>query len=114
MKTPSISLGADIGGTFTDVAMTLAGRLYSAKVLTDHTAPEQSILDAVSIVTKQAGIGFGDLGMIIHGTTLATNALIERNGARTALCPRDRRLRSPAGSYRPLRAARYSTRSPTG
>lgn len=85
MTNPGISLGADIGGTFTDVAMTLAGRLYSAKVLTDHTAPEQSILDAISIVTRQAGIGFGDLGMVIHGTTLATNALIERNGARTAL-----------------------------
>jgi N-methylhydantoinase A len=85
MNNHGISLGADIGGTFTDVAMTLADTLFSAKVLTDHTAPEQSILDAISIVTKQAGIGFDDLGMIIHGTTLATNALIERNGARTAL-----------------------------
>ncbi len=80
----AIRLGADIGGTFTDVALECRGRLYSAKVLTDYSAPEQAILDGIAIVTRQAAIAPGDLELVIHGTTLATNALIERRGARTA------------------------------
>jgi len=85
MSTQDIRLGADIGGTFTDVALDLRGQIYSAKVLTNYTAPEQAILDGIKTVTQQAGIGFADLGIVIHGTTLATNALIERRGAKTAL-----------------------------
>ncbi len=86
MKTgDDIRLGADIGGTFTDIALDLRGTLYSAKVLTTYMAPEQAILDGIAIVTEQAGIDVSEIGMIIHGTTLATNALIERRGARTAL-----------------------------
>lgn len=80
-----IRLGADIGGTFTDVALDLRGTLYSAKVLTNYAAPEQAILDGIATVTKEAGIAPSEIDLIIHGTTLATNALIERRGARTAL-----------------------------
>jgi N-methylhydantoinase A len=79
-----IRLGADIGGTFTDIALDYDGKLFSTKVLTNYAAPEQAILDGMAIVTEQAGIGFGGLENIIHGTTLATNALIERRGAKTA------------------------------
>ena len=79
-----IRLGADIGGTFTDIALECRGALYSTKVLTNYAAPEQAILDGIAVVLDQAGIGLGDLDIIIHGTTLATNALIERRGARTA------------------------------
>ncbi|MGB0901316.1 hydantoinase/oxoprolinase family protein [Halocynthiibacter sp.] len=85
MTTQDIRLGADIGGTFTDVALDMRGQIFSTKVLTNYTAPEQAILDGIQIVSKQAGIGFEDLDIIIHGTTLATNALIERRGAKTAL-----------------------------
>ena len=85
MTTQDIRLGADIGGTFTDIALDMRGQIFSTKVLTNYTAPEQAILDGIAIVTEQAGIGFGDLDIIIHGTTLATNALIERRGAKTAL-----------------------------
>ena len=85
MTTQDIRLGADIGGTFTDVALDVRGEIFSAKVLTNYTAPEQAILDGIAIVTEQAGVGFGDLDIVIHGTTLATNALIERRGAKTAL-----------------------------
>lgn len=85
MTTREIRLGADIGGTFTDVALDLRGQLFSTKVLTNYTAPEQAILDGIEIVTKQAGIVFSDLDIVIHGTTLATNSLIERRGAKTAL-----------------------------
>ena len=85
MSAGGIRLGADIGGTFTDIALDLRGEIHSTKVLTNYEAPEQAILDGIEIVTKAAGIGFADLEIIIHGTTLATNALIERRGARTAL-----------------------------
>lgn len=84
-STQDIRLGADIGGTFTDIAVEVGGRLYSTKVLTTYAAPEQAILDGIGIVTAEAGITAADIDIVIHGTTLATNALIERRGARTAL-----------------------------
>lgn len=79
-----IRIGADIGGTFTDIALSVGESIYSAKVLTDQQAPENAVLDGVFKVTQQAGISLSDLDSIIHGTTLATNALIERRGAKTA------------------------------
>ena len=82
--TRQIRLGADIGGTFTDVALELDGVLHSTKVLTTYAAPEQAILDGMDLVLAEAGIGYGDLDILIHGTTLATNALIERRGAKVA------------------------------
>src|SRR5215471_8041726 len=78
-------LGVDIGGTFTDVALDSGGQRYTAKVLTTPAAPERGVLDAIRAVLAQARIEPATLGIIIHGTTLATNALIERKGARTAL-----------------------------
>jgi len=82
--TPSIRLGADIGGTFTDIALDVHGTLHSTKVLTNYSAPEQAILDGIALVCQQANIVPEDIQQIIHGTTLATNALIERRGVRTA------------------------------
>ncbi len=79
-----IRLGADIGGTFTDIVLDMHGRLFSTKLLTSYAAPEQPILDGIEIVARDAGIRPRDIGLVIHGTTLATNALIERRGARTA------------------------------
>jgi N-methylhydantoinase A len=79
-----VRLGVDIGGTFTDVAMEVGRQLHSIKVLTTYAAPEQAILDGVQRVVRDAGIAMADIDLIIHGTTLATNALIERKGAKTA------------------------------
>ena len=79
-----VRLGADIGGTFTDVVLEVDGKIHSTKALTTHAAPEQAILDGVAMVTKAAGVTPADLDIVIHGATLATNALIERRGARTA------------------------------
>lgn len=79
-----IRLGADIGGTFTDIALECRGRMFSTKVLTNYAAPEQAILDGIDVVLAEAGITLADLDIVIHGTTLATNALIERRGAKTA------------------------------
>ncbi|WP_374644347.1 hydantoinase/oxoprolinase family protein [Tabrizicola sp.] len=82
--TPQIRLGADIGGTFTDIALDVRGQMHSTKVLTNYAAPEQAILDGIDLVLAEAGLAYSDLDIVIHGTTLATNALIERRGARTA------------------------------
>ena len=82
---PAIRLGVDIGGTFTDVALEVGNRRFTAKGLTTPRAPEEGVLAILSAVIAEAGIAPGAINLIIHGTTLATNALIERKGARTAL-----------------------------
>ena len=78
-------LAADIGGTFTDVVLEYAGKRRSAKVLTTPRAPEEGMLAGIAQVLAEAALRPADVGVLIHGTTLATNALIERKGARTAL-----------------------------
>ncbi len=78
-------LGVDIGGTFTDVVLEHDDGWQSAKVLTSYAAPEDAILEGMRRVCEAAGIGPDAITQIIHGTTLATNALIERRGAKTAL-----------------------------
>jgi N-methylhydantoinase A len=78
-------LGVDIGGTFTDVALELGERRWSAKILTTPDAPERAVIEVIRRVLAEAGLGPADLSIIIHGTTLATNAIIERKGAKTAL-----------------------------
>ena len=80
-----IKLGVDIGGTFTDAVVEVDGALHSAKVLTTYSAPEDAILEGLHLVCAKAGIVPSDITHVIHGTTLATNALIERRGAKTAL-----------------------------
>jgi N-methylhydantoinase A len=80
----SVRVGADIGGTFTDVVLECGEEQYSAKVLTDYAEPGQAIIDGLLKVTRIAGIGIEEIDQFIHGTTLATNALIERRGASTA------------------------------
>ncbi len=82
-------LAADIGGTFTDIALEVVGGgapvLHTTKVLTTADAPADAVLDGVRSVLHEASVVPGDVEVFIHGTTLATNALIERRGARTAL-----------------------------
>ena len=84
-KGRQVRVGADIGGTFTDIVLEIGSELHSTKLLTTHGAPEQAIVEGVAQVLKQAGIAARAIDSLIHGTTLATNALIERRGARTAL-----------------------------
>ena len=79
-----VRVGADIGGTFTDVVLEAGPHLYSTKVLTNYNEPEQAIIDGLIKITDKAGIGIQYVDQLIHGTTLATNALIERRGAKTA------------------------------
>ncbi len=79
-------IGVDVGGTFTDVALERAdGTFASVKVLTTHQRPEEGILAGVSSLADRERVPMDKITQIIHGTTLATNALIERRGAKTAL-----------------------------
>jgi N-methylhydantoinase A len=78
-------LAIDIGGTFTDLALEHAGGLATAKVLTTPSAPEAGVMTGVETILAAAGLKPSDIELLIHGTTLATNAIIERKGARTAL-----------------------------
>jgi N-methylhydantoinase A len=83
--TPASKLAADIGGTFTDIVLDTPVRRFTAKVLTTPRAPEVGVIEGTRGVLAEAGQRFADIGLFIHGTTLATNAIIERRGARTAL-----------------------------
>jgi N-methylhydantoinase A len=76
-------LAADIGGTFTDVVLESPAGRDSAKVLTT-ASPEVGVLDGVRRVLAAVGLPPSEVSVFVHGTTLATNALIERKGARTA------------------------------
>ncbi|MEM1384198.1 MAG: hydantoinase/oxoprolinase family protein [Pseudomonadota bacterium] len=84
MRPTEIRVGVDIGGTFTDVALQHPGGHATCKVLTNYDQPEQAILDGIERAADQAGIAIDSISQVIHGTTLVTNALIERRGAKTA------------------------------
>ena len=78
-------LAADVGGTFTDIAVEFDGRLATIKVLTTPRAPEEGVLAGIARALAETGLAPDAFELVIHGTTLATNALIERKGAKTAL-----------------------------
>ncbi len=82
---PEARLAIDIGGTFTDVVLELDGRHVTAKVLTTPRAPELGVMAGFEKVRALSGVDPAQIRLVIHGTTLATNALIERRGAKTAL-----------------------------
>ena len=81
----SARLAVDIGGTFTDLAIEHAGQRTTIKVLTTPAAPEQGVMEGVRAILFASGLAAADISILVHGTTLATNAVIERKGARTAL-----------------------------
>jgi N-methylhydantoinase A len=82
-------LAVDIGGTFTDLALEHAGERTTAKVLTTPDAPERGVMAGMKLILSRTGLTPADIALVIHGTTLATNAVIERKGARTALVTTD-------------------------
>ena len=92
--TEATRLAVDIGGTFTDVVLEIGdplagGRRLTRKVLTTPRAPEAAVMDGTRAILADAGRGFADIDVFMHGTTLATNAIIERTGAKTALIATD-------------------------
>ncbi|MGI9522546.1 MAG: hydantoinase/oxoprolinase N-terminal domain-containing protein, partial [Hyphomicrobiaceae bacterium] len=82
-----LAIGVDIGGTFTDVVIVneRTRSIHSAKVLTTPEQPEEAVLSAVREILLRSGASAVAIRTLVHGTTLATNAIIERKGARTAL-----------------------------
>lgn len=80
-------IGADIGGTFTDLFLISddGTKFQIGKVLTTPDNPDEAVVAGVGQVLAESNTGAQDVSHIVHGTTLFTNALIERKGARTAL-----------------------------
>jgi len=88
-KRRAARLAVDIGGTFTDIVLLSGEQRWVGKLLTTPKAPEVAVIEGARGVLEAAGLGFADIGLFVHGTTLATNAIIERKGARTALIATD-------------------------
>lgn len=84
--TPALRLATDIGGTFTDTVIVDKNDVViaSTKTLTTHDNPADGAMQGTKRALQAAQAGIGDIGGFIHGTTLATNALIEKRGARVA------------------------------
>ncbi|HEY8612760.1 MAG TPA: hydantoinase/oxoprolinase family protein, partial [Roseomonas sp.] len=80
-----VKLAIDIGGTFTDLVLDCDGQRITKKVLTTPDRPERAALEGMRLILQDGGLKFSDVGVLVHGTTLATNAILERRGARTAL-----------------------------
>ncbi len=80
-----LRLAVDIGGTFTDIVLAGEAQWHTHKLLTTHTNPASAVLEGVRHILALAKVKSSSVAVVLHGTTLATNALIERKGARTVL-----------------------------
>src|SRR3954453_2625715 len=76
-------LGVDVGGTFTDAVLAVGGRVVTAKAPTTPDDQSEGVLNAVEAVLEKAGEAASGVEAFAHGTTAATNALLEGKGART-------------------------------
>ncbi|MFQ5973828.1 MAG: hydantoinase/oxoprolinase N-terminal domain-containing protein, partial [Alphaproteobacteria bacterium] len=83
----SYRLGIDIGGTFTDFALLSErdGRMVIHKQLTTPADPSRSVLTGIPVLLDKAGVRIDQVHTAVHGTTLVTNAVIERRGAATGI-----------------------------
>jgi N-methylhydantoinase A len=82
----NLAVAVDIGGTFTDVALVDgAGRSWRAKTPSIPSDPSEAFLNGIRLALQQAGASAADLDQVLHGTTVATNMILEGKGARTAL-----------------------------
>jgi N-methylhydantoinase A len=78
-------MAVDIGGTFTDIALDHGNSLFTAKTLTTQDDPVRGVIDVIRIASANSNCAADQIATVIHGTTLATNALIERKGATVGL-----------------------------
>lgn len=87
MRSTEYAVAIDIGGTFTDITLMdrASGRSWRAKTPSVPADPSQAFMTGVDLVLEQAGIGAADLAQVLHGTTVATNMILEDKGAKTAL-----------------------------
>jgi N-methylhydantoinase A len=78
-------VGVDVGGTFTDVVLRDGdGRVHVRKVVTTPEDPRVGVVDGIGLVLDDAGVAAADVARVVHGTTLATNVILERRGGRVA------------------------------
>src|ERR1035441_8079074 len=77
-------LGVDVGGTFTDAVLAIDGRLITAKAPTTPADQSEGVIAAIEAALQRAGRGAQEIERFSHGMTVATNALLEGHGARTA------------------------------
>jgi N-methylhydantoinase A len=80
-----VLLGVDVGGTFTDAVLAIDDRLHTGKAPSTPKDQSEGVMAAVSAVLERAGADPGDVERFAHGMTVATNALLEGNAARTVL-----------------------------
>ncbi|HEY7578610.1 MAG TPA: hydantoinase/oxoprolinase family protein [Acetobacteraceae bacterium] len=82
----TVDIGVDIGGTFTDVVCRRAGEpMQTLKIPTTRGDPSQAVMNAVTHLARDLGVAPGEIARFLHGTTIATNAVLERKGARIGL-----------------------------
>src|SRR5437763_3789726 len=84
-QVPDVRIGVDVGGTFTDLVALVDGELCVAKVPSTTADQSEGVMTAIA----STGVDVARVDAIAHGTTVATNALLERRGARTALVTTD-------------------------
>ena len=88
MPTPTsaVEIGVDIGGTFTDIVCRIAGQpMRALKIATTRGDPSQAVLNAVTHLSNDLGIAPASIARFLHGTTIATNVVLERKGAKIGL-----------------------------
>src|SRR3954470_10613706 len=80
-------IGVDVGGTFTDLVLHDPTRdlVHTGKLLTTPGDPAEAIIEGTQRVLREAGLTPADLHSMVHGTTLVTNTVIERTGAKVGL-----------------------------
>ncbi|MGI8541549.1 MAG: hydantoinase/oxoprolinase family protein [Rubrobacteraceae bacterium] len=81
------NVAVDVGGTFTDVLIfdESSGELTEGKVLTTPDDPSEGVVSGIESVCRKVGIGFTDLNLLFHGTTVVTNAILTNTGSRVGL-----------------------------
>jgi len=87
----ALRLGIDVGGTFTDFLLLdeETGETHVAKVSSTPADPSQAIVTGIERVCARAGVAPGEVAHIVHGTTVATNTVLEGRGARVGLVTTD-------------------------
>ena len=81
-----LRVAADIGGTFTDIALlTPDGHLSTGKLLSTPANYADAVVEGVTALMRRRGLAVQDIAEVLHGCTIATNAILEQKGARTAL-----------------------------
>src|SRR5215510_9209815 len=80
-------LGVDVGGTFTDLLLSHdeSGRLHRVKTPSTPADPSEGVLNGIRRICEESGVSSAEIAYVMHGTTVATNALLEAKGARVGL-----------------------------